>query len=1419
MNFTVGGGPYTFAKLADVDASSLYVQASGSLTLPALASYTNANGYDSTYFQATGSNSVLSLPGLASLGQLQSYLYFQATQGGQVNAPALDSVADPSQQNEYLEINADGAGSQVDLSKLASLGVTTGYLNVTNQATVLDPKLAALSGMNVTLDGTGTLATDQWASLDDGSVTIKGGSYSLKNLANVDGSSLYVQASTSLALPALASYTNPNGYDSTYFQATGSKAVLSLPKLTALGLLQSYLYFQATQGGQVNAPALDSIADPSTQNEYLQVDVDGAGSQIDLSALATIDVTTGYVTITNGGTLVDPGLATIHGVNFTVGGGPYTFAKLADIDSSSIYVQDSGSLALPAVTSYSNPNSYDDTYLEATGTNAVLNLPALTGLGFLQSYLHFQATQGGQVNAPALDSIADPSTQNEYLQVDVDGAGSQIDLSALATIDVTTGYVTITNGGTLVDPGLATIHGVNFTVGGGPYTFAKLADIDSSSIYVQDSGSLALPAVTSYSNPNSYDDTYLEATGTNAVLNLPALTSLGFLQSYLHFQATQGGQVNAPALDSIADPSTQNEYLQVDVDGAGSQIDLSALATIDVTTGYVTITNGGTLVDPGLATIHGVNLRVGGGTYTFPKLVDIDSSSLYADASATLTLPALASYMNPNSYDDTYLEATGTDAVLDLPALASLGYLQSYLHFQATQGGQVNAPALESVANPSQQNEFLQAYADGSSSLVSLPALTAIDVTTGYFTASDSGQIALTTGTVAVTGVNVSVTSSGTITAGTLQLLPGSSLSGNSTVTANVNTAGTTSPGNGNTGILTIDGNFAQYGDGSLDIQIGGTTAGTQFDQLAVTGAATLGGALDVGLINGFTPQKGNQFPIITYGSQSGQFTRIQRPDLRQWGRVPDGLRGERALAGGRPGRDPGLAGDRAGHQQGGRPDGIHGRAGHPALGHRDPESQLEQHVGGDRLALQPDLHDLRLERAPDGRRHGRQRQPVGERPLPGRLRPGGEHRRQLRRADGRPGLAHQPARRSGEPPGRQPRRIPLHRAEPGVEPDDHLGRQERRQHPGHGGLGRPGGHQEHDDRRYAGDRRRPHGPERGRPARPGGVDRPAVRLHPADRGRRHGQHPGHRHRQRGSQRLRDGDQPGQCEPPDLCQRRRLSRRADHADGGRGRLRPGAGRDVDEQPGHPPDHRQRDVVRHPGRHRRGDHALHADQLDLRGRGRHGRDRRGQGDGRARRHLQPRRRHQHPRLQQRWLRGHRRGRHPLGDVRQRPGPPRHADVHPAGGVRHGDDHGHHPHERGGHSAGQPVPGGGHRRDEVRPVADRPARRRRGARLDQQRDQDGRLGRLGAGPGIGRAGPRQRLRDPGGRPDQRHHAQLRRDHQRGRLDRAGRRRQRGPHPARDRRRHLLAGADPGAGQWPAHHHGDLHADRRRPRSRPP
>ena len=73
-------------------------------------------------------------------------------------------------------------------------------------------------------------------------------------------------------------------------------------------------------------------------------------------------------------------------------------------------------------------------------------------------------------------------------------------------------------------------------------------------------------------------------------------------------------------------------------------------------------------------------------------------------------------------------------------------------------------------------------------------------------------------------------------------------------------------------GTLTINGNYTQTASGSLDIDLGGTTAGSQYDQLAVSGTATLGGQLDVSLINGFQPALGNTFQPLTFASSSGNF-------------------------------------------------------------------------------------------------------------------------------------------------------------------------------------------------------------------------------------------------------------------------------------------------------------------------------------------------------------------------------------------------------------------------------------------------------------------------------------------------------------------------------------------------------------------
>ena len=79
--------------------------------------------------------------------------------------------------------------------------------------------------------------------------------------------------------------------------------------------------------------------------------------------------------------------------------------------------------------------------------------------------------------------------------------------------------------------------------------------------------------------------------------------------------------------------------------------------------------------------------------------------------------------------------------------------------------------------------------------------------------------------------------------------------------------AGLIEPGN-NIGVLTYIGNFISTPSGVLDIELGGSTAGTEYDQLNVTGNAILNGLLKVRLANGFVPNDGDSFIILnTSGS------------------------------------------------------------------------------------------------------------------------------------------------------------------------------------------------------------------------------------------------------------------------------------------------------------------------------------------------------------------------------------------------------------------------------------------------------------------------------------------------------------------------------------------------------------------------
>ena len=124
----------------------------------------------------------------------------------------------------------------------------------------------------------------------------------------------------------------------------------------------------------------------------------------------------------------------------------------------------------------------------------------------------------------------------------------------------------------------------------------------------------------------------------------------------------------------------------------------------------------------------------------------------------------------------------------------------------------------------------------------------------------------------------------GEIIASAYNISSGETFSGTGTIESNVTNAGTVSPG-ASPGIITVDGDYTQTADGILEIQLGGTNAATpDFDQLIVTGFATLSGTLNVSLINDFEPQVGDSFFIIDHSGEgssgTGTFDTVSLPTL-----------------------------------------------------------------------------------------------------------------------------------------------------------------------------------------------------------------------------------------------------------------------------------------------------------------------------------------------------------------------------------------------------------------------------------------------------------------------------------------------------------------------------------------------------------
>ncbi|MBA3484910.1 MAG: hypothetical protein H0T51_24185, partial [Pirellulales bacterium] len=140
----------------------------------------------------------------------------------------------------------------------------------------------------------------------------------------------------------------------------------------------------------------------------------------------------------------------------------------------------------------------------------------------------------------------------------------------------------------------------------------------------------------------------------------------------------------------------------------------------------------------------------------------------------------------------------------------------------------------------------------------------------GALTVSNGGTVQATTLTVGATG---KLSGDGNIVS---NVVNNGEVHGDLALVGNMENNGLASFGM-SPGVLNIDGDYRQTTTGELLIELASTLS---YDQLLLTGEATLGGTLTVNLLDGFAPSVGQSFTILTADDIDGVFTTEMLPSV-----------------------------------------------------------------------------------------------------------------------------------------------------------------------------------------------------------------------------------------------------------------------------------------------------------------------------------------------------------------------------------------------------------------------------------------------------------------------------------------------------------------------------------------------------------
>src|SRR3984957_17277308 len=615
-----------------------------------------------------------------------------------------------------------------------------------------------------------------------------------------------------------------------------------------------------------------------------------AGGAVTLTGASTLQLSDGTV---HGGTLTNSATGVIEatpGTNNTLGGIVDNSAGgVLQIDNDSILNLQNGSYAkLGAVALNSTGNQ---TSLVMDGAKVTLSGGTVTMSNSAANYIYGAATTDTLINQESISGAGHIGngqmtlTNSGTINSD-DSAGMTIQANGGAkntgTLEATAGStlaltgMTVTNAGGTISAAASQLQVTNATINGGAVTLTGASTLKLSNGIIHGGSALTNSATG-----------LIEATaGTSTLGGKVTNPTGGVLQidnaAALNLESGTYVKMGAVALNSTANQTS------LIVDGANVTLSGGSVTMTNNVNNYIfgaagadTLTNQESISGAG---------HIGGGQMTL-----VNAGTINADQSAGIIIQTSGAFTNNGtlavSSGDVMRILGGTFSNFSGGTLTGGSY-NTYGTLEIDQlgsaGGEIVTNAAKIFLNGSAskivdaggKNALANIATNASAGTFSLSGGETL-TTAGSFT--NAGKFTIGAGSsFAVGGPAIYSQTSGTTTEnGTLSAsggvnLEAGSLYGDGSISGNISSSGVVAPGQstGTTGILTDTGAYTQNAAGSLDISIGGATAGTKFDELKST-TATLGGTLNINLINGFVPSIGSKFKIVDYTSESGQFATV----------------------------------------------------------------------------------------------------------------------------------------------------------------------------------------------------------------------------------------------------------------------------------------------------------------------------------------------------------------------------------------------------------------------------------------------------------------------------------------------------------------------------------------------------------------